>query len=150
VLAGSSPVLVHNCDGEIDWVHENASKSSAAADYESHALGADTYNPVTRRPVTPALDYVWHDGSVRSVRFDGYDAVSRILIDRKHGVHSGAKTQRAAVRQSLALEQNGYTGVWEVPNAKSHKAATKMMANLNITNIAVKLVPHVTAGVCTC
>ncbi|MBB5873446.1 RHS repeat-associated protein [Allocatelliglobosispora scoriae] len=150
VLAGVIPVLVHNCDGEVYWVNESSSKSGAAAHYESGATGAGAVNPVTGVPQVPALDYVLHTGEVRSVRFDGFDQAKGELIDRKHGVHTGSKTQDAAMRQSLALEQNGYTGAWEVPNKKSVRQATRMMAKLNITNITVRLVPHVTPGVCTC
>nr|WP_031080510.1 polymorphic toxin-type HINT domain-containing protein [Streptomyces sp. NRRL WC-3549] len=50
VLAGATPVLVHNCDGSVDWVNENANMSSAARAYDAGAAGS-------RAGVAPALQY---------------------------------------------------------------------------------------------
>jgi hypothetical protein len=50
VLAGGTPVLVHNCDGDVYWVNENANMSSTARAYDAGAAGS-------RAGVAPALQY---------------------------------------------------------------------------------------------
>jgi hypothetical protein len=45
-----------------------------------------------------------------------------------------------AINQSLALEQNGYTGMWEVPTQAEANRANAIFADLGITNIQVRVV----------
>jgi filamentous hemagglutinin len=40
----------------------------------------------------------------------------------------------------LALEQNGYTGLWEVSTQAAANQADKMLSSLGITNITVVVV----------
>ncbi|WP_345661002.1 ricin-type beta-trefoil lectin domain protein [Streptomyces venetus] len=134
VLAGESPVLVHNCDGDIHWVTETLSAGSDAAKYDAGAMGA-------RQGFAPALQY-FKAGATKltAIKFDGVDAANKIMIDRKYNVTRYPKTYRQAQNQSLALEQNGMTGVWEVPNATVAAAARKILAKQLITNIRVRIV----------
>ncbi|MET7505945.1 polymorphic toxin-type HINT domain-containing protein [Streptomyces albidoflavus] len=139
VLAGDTPVLVHNVDGACDWVAENASKSGPAQDYEDGAIGARS-RVSTQTKEVPALDYINLVGDTRQVRFDGFDEGNGVLIDRKLGIRTQEKTRRAAINQSMALEQNGYTGLWEVANQRAANRATRMFGRLGITNIDVRVV----------
>ena len=74
------------------------------------------------------------------IKFDGVDVVNKIMIDRKYNVTRYPKSYRQAQNQSLALEQNGMTGVWEVPDAKVAAEARKILAKQLITNIRVRIV----------
>ncbi|MFI5758759.1 ricin-type beta-trefoil lectin domain protein [Streptomyces sp. NPDC051569] len=135
VLAGATPVLVHNCDGSVDWVNENANMSSAARAYDAGATGS-------RAGVAPALQYYKAGGnSLSQIKFDGFDAANGVMIDRKVSVTTFNKTYRQAMNQSLALEQNGYSGRWEVPTAAEAARARKVLGGLLITNIRVRVVP---------
>ncbi|MET8453363.1 polymorphic toxin-type HINT domain-containing protein [Streptomyces sp. NPDC005209] len=140
VLAGSTPILVHNCDGAVDWVAENASKPGAAQAYEDAAVGARSRISTQTREA-PALDYINPSGQTRQIRFDGFDEVNGVLIDRKMAVTTFNKSYMQARNQSLALEQNGYTGRWEVPTAAEAARARKLLGSLSITNIRVRVVP---------
>ena len=139
VEAGGTPVLVHNCDGNIDWVSENTPRSSAANDYEAGATGARSRISTQTREV-PSLDYINLEGDTRAVRFDGFDETTNTLIDRKLGVATTEKTQGIAINQSMALEQNGYNGRWEVGTQLAANRASRMLSRLNITNIDVQVV----------
>ncbi|MEV2202849.1 hypothetical protein AB0E11_23160 [Streptomyces fradiae] len=135
MLAGATPVLVHNCDGDVSWVNENANMSSAARAYDAGAAGS-------RAGVAPALQYYKAGGnSLSQIKFDGFDAVNGVMIDRKVSVTTFNKTYRQATNQSLALEQNGYTGRWEVPTEAEAVRARRVLGNLLITNIRVRVVP---------
>ncbi|MEV1070229.1 hypothetical protein [Streptomyces sp. NPDC050263] len=135
MLAGATPVLVHNCDGGVDWVNENANMSSAARAYDAGAAGS-------RAGVAPALQYYKAGGNrLSQIKFDGFDAANGVMIDRKVSVTTFNKTYRQAMNQSLALEQNGYSGRWEVPTAAEAARARKVLGGLLITNIRVRVVP---------
>ncbi|MFF7438843.1 polymorphic toxin-type HINT domain-containing protein [Streptomyces sp. NPDC008122] len=135
VLAGATPVLVHNCDGDVHWVNENANMSSAARAYDAGATGS-------RTGLAPALQYYKAGGkSLAQIKFDGFDEVNGVMIDRKVSVTTFNKTYRQAMNQSLALEQNGYTGRWEVPTEAEAVRARRVLGSLLITNIRVRVVP---------
>jgi hypothetical protein len=134
VEAGTTPVLAHNCDGDINWVPENANMSSSARAYDSGAVGS-------RDGYAPALQYYQADSdTISTIKFDGFDEGNGTLIDRKVAVTTFPKTYRQAINQSMALEQNGYTGLWEVPNAAQATRAQGIFDQLNITNIQVRIV----------
>jgi len=118
--------------GKILWVEENASMSSEAEAYQASAPGA-------RPGQAPQLTYVDEAGQIKKVRYDGIDG--DVMIDRKVKVTTFPKSKDQALRQSLALKQNGLTGRWEVPTQTEANRATKMLENLGITNINVKVVP---------
>ncbi|WP_147312468.1 polymorphic toxin-type HINT domain-containing protein [Thermomonospora umbrina] len=133
-LASDTPILVHNCDGEIHWVNENANMSPAARTYDAGAIGSLTGK-------APALQYYKAGSNTLSqIKFDGYDAVNGVMIDRKLNVTGFPKTYRQAQNQSLALEQNGLGGVWEVPNAATAAQARRILGQQLITNIKVRIV----------
>ncbi|MFD9338141.1 polymorphic toxin-type HINT domain-containing protein [Streptomyces sp. NPDC060028] len=135
VLAGATPVLVHNCDGDVHWVPENAHMSPQAQAYDSGAMGS-------RPGVAPALQYYKPNGSkLAQVKFDGFDSTNGVLIDRKLSVTHRNKTYQQALNQSQALEQNGFSGRWEVPDATEARRARKLLGDLLITNIRVRIVP---------
>lgn len=62
------------------------------------------------------------------------------MIDRKTSVVPTDKVKRQAFRQSEALSQNRLTGRWEVPSDAQAARAAKMLSELGITNIKVKVV----------
>jgi RHS repeat-associated protein len=123
-------------NGGIHWVDENAHMSERAEKYQSGATGARS-NRVTRKSQAPALKY-WINSKLRRVRFDGIE--TNVLIDRKLSITTFPKVFKAAVRQSAALTQNGYTGRWEVPNEREAGRADNMLSELGITNISVRVV----------
>ncbi|GLY87614.1 polymorphic toxin-type HINT domain-containing protein [Actinoallomurus iriomotensis] len=135
VEVSATPVLVHNCDGDVHWRKENARMSPAARSYDAGAAGA-------RPGLAPALQYYKAGGgSLSFVKFDGYNAATNEMIDRKLAVTTFAKAFRQAQNQSLALEQNGMAGVWEVPDAAQAARATNIFGQQGITNIRVRIVP---------
>ncbi|WP_218619617.1 hypothetical protein, partial [Nocardiopsis flavescens] len=103
VATKSLDVLNHNCDGQVDWVQENASKDANAQACEDGAIGARSRISSGLREV-PALDYIDLKGETRAVKFDGFDEANGVMIDRKVGVAATDKTRGAIIRQSLALE----------------------------------------------
>nr|WP_307813130.1 polymorphic toxin-type HINT domain-containing protein [Streptomyces sp. N35] len=135
VLAGETPVLVHNCDGDVHWVSENAYMSPEAAAYERGVMGF-------RQGFAPALQYYKVNGKkLATVKFDGFDSTNGVMYDRKRAIRTSDKTYGQAQRQSMALEQNGYTGVWEVPTEAEARRARKIFGHLNITNMKARVVP---------
>ncbi|MGW2744661.1 hypothetical protein ACWC5O_20895 [Streptomyces sp. NPDC001450] len=113
---------------------ESLSAGSDAAKYDAGAMGS-------RSGFAPALQY-FKAGAIRlsQIKFDGVDAANKIMIDRKWNISRRAKSYLQAQNQSLALEQNGMTGVWEVPNESVARQARKMLASQNIINIRVRIV----------
>lgn len=78
------------------------------------------------------------DGTKRLVKFDGVDG--NVLIDRKVSIVTTSKAKDQALRQAEVLLQNGLTARWEVPNAAQQARAVKMLNELNINNISVRVV----------
>lgn len=123
----------------IQWVDEGTFKPGDAYEYESGAEGAQS-NILTRNPRVPSLLYRDANGAIRRVRFDG--VAGTVLIDRKLSITFYPKAQRAALRQSEALLQNGLTGLWEVPTEAEARRARNLFEKLGISNIDVKVVPE--------
>lgn len=122
---------------KVKWVDENAGMSQSARDYNDSATGARS-NPVTQSGQAPALERVMLDGSVRLVKFDGVDG--DVMVDRKLSVVTTDKAKDQALRQSEVLGQNGLTGRWEVSSEAQAARATKMLNDLGVNNIQVKVV----------
>ena len=116
----------------VQWVEESAAMSDAAARYQAGASGART-NANTRLAQAPQLN---------GVRFDGFDEMAGVLIDRKLSVTTFTKSMNQAVRQSQALSAGGYAGLWEVPTAAQAARAQRMFDQLGISNISVSVVPR--------
>ena len=110
--------LVGKDRGDVTWIPEKQAPSPAGL-YEDGAAGAHD-NMVTKVSYVPELSYVNLKGEISDVKFDGFDEVDDVLIHRKwNSVYTTEKVQRGLINQSLALEQNGYTGRWEVQNKLS-------------------------------
>ncbi len=124
--------------GKVRWVDEPPKLDKAARNYEDAATGARS-SVETRRRQVPALDRTLADGSKTIVKFDGVEG--EFLIDRKTAVTTFPKSKDQALRQSQALRENGFGGRWEVPNATEATRAQKMIDELKIGNIEVKVVP---------
>jgi RHS repeat-associated protein len=112
---------------------------SDAYEYQSQATGARS-NASTGRSQAPRLEYTDATGESATVKFDGLEGIR--LIDRKTAIHTGPKTQLLAQRQSMALAKQGLEGVWEVPNASEAARATKLLQDLGIGNITVRIKPR--------
>jgi filamentous hemagglutinin len=121
----------------VTWVDENVGLRGLAKDYNDSAMGARS-NILTRSGQAPALERIMPDGTTRIVKFDGVDG--SIMIDRKLSIVTTSKAQAQALRQAEVLSQNGLTGRWEVPTVAQQTRAVKMLNNLNISNISVKVV----------
>ncbi|UOO87161.1 VENN motif pre-toxin domain-containing protein [Neisseria arctica] len=124
-------------DKNVIWVKENAHMGSKARSYNDAATGARS-NIQTKQGEAPALERTLADGSKKLVRFDGVE--NNILIDRKISVVTTPKAKDQAIRQSQALKENGMTGRWEVSSELQANRANKLLKELNIKNISVKVV----------
>jgi hypothetical protein len=89
--------------------------------------------------VSPRFDPGRTCGDEALVRFDGFNG--KVLIDRKLAIVTTRKVEDQALRQSLALQQNGLTGMWEVPTAFQAARARALLEKLGIENITVRVVP---------
>ncbi|MFC9634369.1 RICIN domain-containing protein [Streptomyces mirabilis] len=135
VVVGTTPVLAHNCDGTVYWLKESGTSTDPdVLKYDAGALGS-------RPGLAPALQY-YKEGLTRlsEIKFDGVDWVNKIMVDRKWNISRRTKSYLQARNQALALEQNGMTGVWEVPNETVARQARKMLSSQLITNIRVRVV----------
>jgi hypothetical protein len=120
--------------GHVKWVAENAYMEGPAKAYQSGAKGA-------RDGFAPSLLYRTRSGDIKQVRFDGVDYRNRTMIDRKLSVPTSfEKVQNEAIRQSRALRQNGYRGLWEVATQTEVNRANRMFRDLGIRNIRAILV----------
>jgi RHS repeat-associated protein len=141
---GSAGVLVHNAydfariSNKVRWLDHTPSMDSAARHYEDAAAGARSRVSTQRREV-PVVDRTLPTGSKAPVKFDGID--EDVLIDRKTAITTFQKSKNQALRQSQALTENGLQGRWEVPNEAAAKRARKMLQQLGITCIDVRVVP---------
>jgi filamentous hemagglutinin len=72
------------------------------------------------------------------VKFDGVDGDT--IIDRKRSIVTTQKVKNQALRQSEVLAQHGLTGRWEVPTQAQQARAVKMLNELKVFNIEVKVV----------
>jgi len=111
--------------------------SQQARDYNDSATGAQS-NPDTKKGLAPALERTLSDGTTKLVKFDGVDG--EVLVDRKISVVTTNKSKDQALRQSEALSQNGLEGRWEVSSETQANRAIKMLNDLGISNIKVKVV----------
>lgn len=122
---------------KIIWVDENIGLKGVAKNYNDSAMGARS-NVATKRGRVPALERTMPDGTIRAVKFDGVDG--DYLIDRKWSIYTTQKSKEQALRQSDALAQHGLTAIWEVPTQIQKNRAIKMLNQLNIPNITVRVI----------
>jgi filamentous hemagglutinin len=124
-------------EGKVKWTDESAHMSGKAKQYNDSATGARS-NTASQKGQAPTLSYNKDSGKLGQVRFDGLD--NGVLVDRKISIVTTDKAKNQALRQSAALMQNNMTARWEVPDTKKLERATKMLKDLNINNITVKIV----------
>ncbi len=108
-------------------------------DYQASAGGARS-SIAAHKPEVPALRYDnLNPNGKNLVRFDGLEG--NTLIDRKFSITSKSKQLEDLRRMSRALSQNPeYLGRIEVPTQAIANRAKKILENLGIQNIDVKVV----------
>ncbi|WP_259069334.1 RHS repeat-associated core domain-containing protein [Mucilaginibacter sp. X4EP1] len=125
------------------YVLEDPSKrSTAAQDYENGVIGA-TSDVETRKRLVPALKYDNPNPNGKNfVKFDGYDEVTKTLVDRKLNVTTFEKALDQLRRMSEAFKQNPtFKGVIEVPNQAVYNRAVTAFekAGVNMKDITIKI-----------
>jgi hypothetical protein len=131
------PVMEKGNQSSVKWVDEKAAMNTTARKYNDSAAGARS-NTQTKLGQAPSLQYTDKSSKICTVRFDGLDG--SVLIDRKVSIVMTDKAKNQALRQSEALKQNSLKGRWEVPNVSQETRALKMLKDLKITNIEVRIV----------
>lgn len=122
------------------WSDEGATMDEAAQRYNDGAAGARS-NLITKRSQAPGLYRTTETGKKKLVRFDGHeDDAYPLMTDRKRNIFFTKKSKGQALRQSAALRENHIRGRWEVPNKAVQKKARKLLRDLDIDNIDVKVV----------
>ncbi|MFI2652741.1 hypothetical protein [Micromonospora fulviviridis] len=154
VIAGTTPVLVHNnnlcgnastqAGGHVDWVNEsngpfrNAARQRAA-NYEMGTPGRRV-NPQTGQSSVPRLSMPGRDGDV-TAKFDGLSGDE--VIDRKNGVlpWTSDSMKDEARRQSATSAYHGLQAVWEVPSHSVAADAQRWLSDAGVSNINVRVAP---------
>jgi hypothetical protein len=116
---------------QIGWVKENLGPDKAWTRYNDAATGA-------RPGQAPALMRTMPDGSKRPVKFDGIEG--EYLIDRKFKVVNAPRARAQLLRQAEVLAQHRLIGTWEVPTSVQRTKALKLLKQMNVTNIKVRVV----------
>jgi hypothetical protein len=116
---------------QIGWVKETTKSNKPWKSYNDSALGARTGQ-------APALMRTMADGSKGPVKFDGIQG--DYMIDRKWAVVNRPRSRAQILRQSEVLAQHRLIGMWEVPTPVEKTKALKLLKQMSITNIDVKVV----------
>lgn len=149
VLAGTTPVLVHNCgngsskaEDHVSWVDEGGDLSlgrrgmpQGAYDYQSGVAGARS-NAATRYGQAPQLEMPGADGRPVTAKFDGLEGNE--IIDRKLNPRFTEKAVDQARRQAATAAYHGLTPVWELPDEAAVSAANRLMPYAKISTIVVR------------
>lgn len=93
--------------------------------------------PGARAGQAPMLMRTMADGSKRPVKFDGIQG--DYMIDRKWSVVNRPRAWAQILRQSEVLGEHRLIGTWEVPTPAQRTTALKLLRQMNITNIHVKV-----------
>jgi hypothetical protein len=78
------------------------------------------------------------NGSKRPVKFDGIQG--DFMVDRKWAVVNRPRSRAQILRQPEVLVQHRLIGTWEVPTPVEKTKALKLLKQMSITNIHVKVV----------
>ena len=116
---------------QIGWVKETSRSKKPWKSYNDSAPGA-------RANQAPTLMRTMADGSKRPVKFDGIQG--DYMIDRKWSVVNRPRSRAQILRQSEVLAQHRLIGTWEVPTPVEKTKALKLLKQMRITNIYVKVV----------
>lgn len=116
---------------QIGWVKETTKSKKPWKSYNDSAPGA-------RAGQAPTLMRTMADGSKRPVKFDGIQG--DYMIDRKWSVVNRPRSRAQILRQSEVLAQHRLIGTWEVPTSFEKTKALKLLKQMSIANIHVKVV----------
>jgi len=116
---------------QIGWVKETTTSKKAWKPYNDSAPGA-------RAGQAPTLMRTMPNGSKRPVKFDGIQG--DFMVDRKWAVVNRPRSRAQILRQSEVLAQHRLIGTWEVPTPVEKTKALKLLKQMSITNIHVKVV----------
>jgi hypothetical protein len=116
---------------QIGWVKETIKSDKPWRSYNDSAPGA-------RAGHAPTLMRTMADGSKRPVKFDGVQG--DYMIDRKWSIVTKSRARAQILRQSDVLAQHRLIGTWEVPTPVQKAKALKLLKEMKITNISVKVV----------
>lgn len=78
------------------------------------------------------------DGSKRPVKFDGVQG--EYVIDRKLKIVDAPRARAQLLRQAQALSEQRLIGVWEVPTVAQKVKALKLLREMKVTNINVRVI----------
>jgi len=116
---------------QIGWAKEKLKGDEPWVAYNDAANGA-------RPGQAPTLMRTMPDGSKRPVKFDGIRG--DYVIDRKWKVVNAPNARAQVMRQSQVLAEHRLIGVWEVRNNAQKVKALKLLKQMNVVNINVKVV----------
>ena len=91
--------------------------------------------------MAPQLSAVDSGGTV-TAKFDGVDASTGEMVDRKTNLANSEKFARGALRQSVVAAKNGFSVRWEVPNTTVQTQAQRILSTNGIKNIRVVVAPR--------
>ncbi|MFC5824753.1 RHS repeat-associated core domain-containing protein [Nonomuraea insulae] len=149
VLAGTAPVLAHNCpqaEDYVNWVDEGGNLRAGGSPgmrpdayrYQSGTPGARS-NAVSGYGQAPHISFVDDAGETIGAKFDGVQGNE--LIDRKLNPMFTTKAVDQARRQSAVAQHYGLQAVWELPTTQAVAAANRFMGANGITGILVRHAP---------
>ena len=115
---------------QIGWVKETTKSKKPWKPYNDSAPGA-------RAGQAPTLMRTMPNGSKRPVKFDGIQG--DYMVDRKWAVVNRPRSRAQILRQSEVLAQHRLIGTWEVPTPVEKTKALKLLKQMSITNIHVKV-----------
>lgn len=116
---------------QIGWVKETTKSKKPWKPYNDSAPGA-------RAGQAPTLMRTMPNGSKRPVKFDGIQG--DFMVDRKWAVVNRPRSRAQILRQSEVLAQHRLIGTWEVPTPVEKTKALKLLKQMSITNIHVRVV----------
>lgn len=92
--------------------------------------------------MAPQLSAVDSNGNIVTAKFDGVDARTGEMVDRKTNIVTTDKSLEEARRQSITAQKNGFGVRWEVPNAAFQARAQKFLSKNGIQNIKMAITPR--------
>lgn len=115
---------------DIGWAKETFKSTKPWKAYNDAAPGA-----VADR--APTLMRTMPDGSKRPVKFDGVQG--DYVVDRKFSISTKPRARDQVKRQAQALSENRLIGTWEVPDNKQKNIALKLLKEMKVHNIKVRI-----------
>ena len=119
----------------VKWVREPSTMYEQGPAAYQDGASASQYG------MAPQLSAVDSSGPV-TAKFDGVDAETGEMVDRKTNIANSEKFARGALRQFVVAAKNGFGVRWEVPNAAVQTQAQRILSTNGIKNIRVVVVPR--------